>query len=275
MDPGVFEALLRAPGDAGDYRLRFVAVDLAGREAFSEPVGASFAVPAGGFSFPGGWPLAVALLLATSGVVLAARAFFGRRPQTVERPSGEQPAPRPPIAPAGPPRVAEGARPADGRTTGSPPRRLRVFLCHSSTDKPQVRTVYGWLEGLQADPWLDHEKILPGQDWEREITVAVTASDAVLVCLSRESVSKTGYLQRELRFALDVAEQQPEGALFLIPVKLEECQPPIRLRHLHWVNLFEARGYDHLLAALQARADALGVPFGRTATSVAGSDPAP
>jgi len=45
-------------------------------------------------------------------------------------------------------------------------RKLRVFLCHASQDKPIVRELYqrldaeGWI-----DPWLDEEKLLPSQDW--------------------------------------------------------------------------------------------------------------
>ena len=44
-------------------------------------------------------------------------------------------------------------------------RKLKVFLCHSSDDKPVVRGLYqrlkseGWI-----NPWLDEEKLYPGQD---------------------------------------------------------------------------------------------------------------
>ena len=64
-------------------------------------------------------------------------------------------------------------------------RKLRVFLCHASQDKPAVRELYnalnreGWI-----DPWLDKAKILPGQDWELVIEKAVDDSDVVIVCLS-------------------------------------------------------------------------------------------
>jgi len=63
-------------------------------------------------------------------------------------------------------------------------RSLKVFLCHASGDKPAVRELYcklaaeGWI-----DPWLDEEKLFPGQgfdklnlpDWELEIRKAVYA----------------------------------------------------------------------------------------------------
>ena len=104
-------------------------------------------------------------------------------------------------------------------------RRLRVFLCHSSQDKPIVRDLYqrlnaeGWI-----DPWLDEEKLLPGQEWGVEIEKAVENTDVAIVCLSKESVSKAGYLQRELRKVLDIADEKPEGTIFVIPVRLNMCE---------------------------------------------------
>jgi hypothetical protein len=61
------------------------------------------------------------------------------------------------------------------------------------------------------DPWLDEEKLLPGQDWELETSTTVWQSDGVIVRLSTASVEKTGYVQKELRRVLDAAEYQPEG----------------------------------------------------------------
>ena len=118
-------------------------------------------------------------------------------------------------------------------------RKLRVFLCHSSQDKPIVRELYqrlnaeGWI-----DPWLDEEKLLPGQDWDMEIEKAVEAADAVLVCLSRNSVNKEGYIQKEIKKVLDVSEKKPEGTIFIIPLRLEECEPFPRLRALQYLDYF-------------------------------------
>lgn len=131
---------------------------------------------------------------------------------------------------------------------------LRIFLCHASEDKPALRTLYGRLKGDGYRPWLDEEEILGGQDWNLEIRKAVKAAQVVLVCLSKSSVSKEGYLQRELRFALEAAEEKPEGAIFLIPVRLEECLIPERLKPLQWVDLFQEGGYDKLRRALEKRA---------------------
>jgi len=146
--------------------------------------------------------------------------------------------------------------------TRSQARPLRVFLCHSSKDKPVVRDLYHRLSADYFDPWLDEEKLIPGQDWDLEIKKAVRSSDAAIVCLSRSSVSKTGYIRKEVRMALDVADELPEGTIFLIPLKLENCKIQERLLRLHWVNYFEEDGYQRLKRALQTRAQALGLLTG-------------
>jgi Leucine-rich repeat (LRR) protein len=138
-------------------------------------------------------------------------------------------------------------------------RRLQVFLCHSSEDKLQVRRIYKKLQGDSIDAWLDEENLLPGQDWEYEISKAVANSDAIIICLSNNSVSKEGFVQKEIRFALDKAEEKPEGTIFIIPAMLEECKVPQRLSKRHWVKLFEKNGYNLLLKALSVRAVNLGI----------------
>jgi hypothetical protein len=66
-----------------------------------------------------------------------------------------------------------------GETIMPEDRKLHVFLCHSSNDKPAVRKVYqrlkaeGWI-----DPWLDEEKLFHGQDWDLEIEKTVEVTDA-------------------------------------------------------------------------------------------------
>ena len=129
----------------------------------------------------------------------------------------------------------------------------RVFLCHASEDKSAVRRLYSRLRSDGYDPWLDEEDLLPGQDWQGEIAKAVKRSAIVVVCLSPASIAKTGYVQKEIRHALDVADEQPQGQIFLIPVRLVECEVPDRLQRWQWVDLFEPAGYDRLLKALAAR----------------------
>ena len=100
----------------------------------------------------------------------------------------------------------------------------KVFLCHSSGDKTVVRQLYRRLENDGIDPWLDEERILPGQEWETEIRKAVRACDMVVVCLSPTSVSKEGFIQKEIRYALDVADEKPEGDSLHHPGEVKRMQ---------------------------------------------------
>jgi hypothetical protein len=138
-------------------------------------------------------------------------------------------------------------------------RPLRVFLCHSSVDKPAVRTLYHQLSADGIDPWLDEENLLPGQNWQQEIPKAVRASDIVLVCLSKGSILKTGYIQKEIRYVLDTADEQPEGSIYLIPLMLEDVKIPERLSHWHWIDLYKKDGYAQLMKALRAAARQFGL----------------
>jgi hypothetical protein len=106
--------------------------------------------------------------------------------------------------------------------------------------------------GVQA--WLDEERLLPGQDWEYEIRKAIRNSHAVIVCLSKQFNRQRGYRQKELRIALDEANHLPEGEIFIIPSRLEECVIPENLRRWQCVDLFEADGYKKLMRAVRTRA---------------------
>ncbi len=132
-------------------------------------------------------------------------------------------------------------------------RPLKVFLCHAHADRDSVRALYTRLTQDGVDAWLDKAKLLPGQDWELEIRKAVREADVVVVCLSKQ-FNQAGFRQKEVRLALDTAMEQPEGEIFIIPARLEECDTLESLRKWHWVDLFEDDGYEMLMRALQARA---------------------
>ena len=143
-------------------------------------------------------------------------------------------------------------------------KSLKVFLCHSSSDKPSVEKYYNLLVEDGINAWLDKKSLIPGQDWQFEIQNAVINSDVVIVFLSSKSITKEGFVQKEIRIALDTADEKPDGTIFIIPAKLENCEVPKRLAKFHWVNLFDKDGYELLFKALQTRASSLNVVINRT-----------
>jgi formylglycine-generating enzyme required for sulfatase activity len=137
---------------------------------------------------------------------------------------------------------------------GTLDRKMKVFLCHAPEDNESAKDLRDLLDSHGVDVWLDSEKLLPGQTRSFEISEAVRSSDVVIVCISLNSLDKEGYVQKEIRLALDVADEKPEGTIFLIPARLEECTVPRRLAGFQPVDLFEKSGYAKLLEALRVRA---------------------
>lgn len=94
----------------------------------------------------------------------------------------------------------------------------------------------------------------------------------MLAFLSRHSVDAAGYLHKELALAFDVVQQQPEGAIFLIPIRLGGSQVPERFRNLHWLDVQAIEGpigstYLRLRRSLLRRALQIGLLEGVTRTT--------
>lgn len=138
------------------------------------------------------------------------------------------------------------------------PRPLRVFLCHAKEDKPAIRKLYSLLKSQSwIEPWLDEINLLPGMDWDLEIYKALREADAILVCLSKESVAKEGYVQKEFKRALGFAEEKPEGAIYIIPLRLDDCKPPLKFQQWQWADYFQPDAQKKLLQSLYLRAGSL------------------
>jgi hypothetical protein len=150
----------------------------------------------------------------------------------------------------------------DARSDSKSSRKLRVFLCHSKEDKERVQNIYETLslqKDIEMDPWLDTEKLLPGDNWMMKIEEAVTGSDVVIVCISGKSLTKQGFIHKEISLALDTADLKPEGTVFIIPLRLEECSVPKRLSKWQWFDYFENSqdDFNKLMRSLRERAKSL------------------
>lgn len=128
-----------------------------------------------------------------------------------------------------------------------------VFFSYASPDRDRVRPVYDLLSANGVGVWMDVERILPGQHWDSEIRGALEAAAAVVVFISRNSVDRTGYVQRELRMVVDKLHERPDHRIYAIPVALDPgVAIPDPLKHLHFLALASAGYQDQLLDAIHA-----------------------
>ena len=128
--------------------------------------------------------------------------------------------------------------------------RPRVFISYARADLQSALEIYDVLRRGGANPWMDVRHLVPGQDWELEIRNAVEEADFFVACLSKKSVSKRGDVQKELKIALSVLDQMPERAVFIIPVRLEECPVPRSLAARQRLDWSSPDAPERLLAAV-------------------------
>ncbi len=132
-------------------------------------------------------------------------------------------------------------------------QKANIFLIHAHCDKEIVHKLYTRIIRDGISVWLDTEQLQPGQDWQNEIRNTLLKSDVVIVCLSRGFNKQQGYRHEELKLALEKANFIPDNDVFIIPVRLEECDMPASLRHLHRVDLFKPGGYKRLIQTLKCK----------------------
>jgi len=143
-----------------------------------------------------------------------------------------------------------------GKTPEEPPgKRLpRVFISYAREDSRAARRLYKELEEAGIEPWLDQENLLPGQNWQQSIRQAIKNSKYFIALISKASVGKRGFVQKELKEALDVLDQYPDSDTFIVPIRLEECTPEYqKLKELHWLDFYPdwKQGVDTLIDILK------------------------
>jgi len=132
-----------------------------------------------------------------------------------------------------------------------------VFLAYALEDLEIVRRLADALRAADCSPWLDKERLMPGQNWTQSIDRAIADSDAFVACFSPRSISKRGQFQSELRQALECAEKRPLDEVFLLPVRLERCVVPDRIAdQVQYVDLFPdwERGVKRLVRSIRRAA---------------------
>ena len=125
-----------------------------------------------------------------------------------------------------------------------------IFLSYERKDCEKVEMLYKQLQDAGHKPWMDKKDIGPGQIWKTAIPKAIKAADLFIACLSSNSVSKEGVLQREIKTALDKQQEKLDGNIFIIPVRLEDVSLPDALGEYQWVDLFDSNGWPQLRQAI-------------------------
>jgi len=88
------------------------------------------------------------------------------------------------------------------------------------------------LEQAGYPTWVDEHEILPGDDLPGSIAKALADASVFLVVISKHSLASR-WLTYELRLA---THRMIEGQLVVIPVRIDEAEPPPEIRSLLWAD---------------------------------------
>lgn len=114
---------------------------------------------------------------------------------------------------------------------------LKIFLSYAKEDYERVNPFYKKLLSLGFEPWIDAAKLMPGQNWEVEIERAFSEANVVFLFLSKCSVNKRGFVQREASQAFDNLRYKLPSDIYIIPILLEQCEVPVNIsKRLQFIN---------------------------------------
>jgi hypothetical protein len=106
---------------------------------------------------------------------------------------------------------------------------------------------------MGINPWLDIKNLLPGQQWKTMISQTIRKSTYFIALLSNNSINKRGFAQKELKIALDILDEMPQCRIFIIPVRVNDCEvADERLQAIHWADISTSyeTGFQEIMRVL-------------------------
>ena len=104
---------------------------------------------------------------------------------------------------------------------------MRVFLCHSTKDKKQVRRLVRDLEAQGIDVWLDQYEVAVGDTIVEKLQRGIDESDFVAIWLTKRAVTSK-WVQRE--WYTKYHEEIETGRTMVLPLLAENCAVPAFLK---------------------------------------------
>ncbi|MFJ5386733.1 toll/interleukin-1 receptor domain-containing protein [Pectobacterium sp. CHL-2024] len=130
------------------------------------------------------------------------------------------------------------------------PTGFKIFISHSSKDKPFAKLLCMDLEANGYIPWLDEWNISVGESIPEKISSGLQEADFIIVILSEDSVSSK-WVERE--WQIKYWNEIEKGHINVLPILLKDCQIPELLRTKKYADFRTDfnRGLNDLLSALE------------------------
>jgi tetratricopeptide (TPR) repeat protein len=116
---------------------------------------------------------------------------------------------------------------------------MRIFLSYGhDQNEPLVERIRHDLSAAGFDVWIDHDEIVPGEEWRRRIVDGLMSTDWALAFLSKHSTRDPGVCLDEIAIALNIRG----GIISTILVEnASDVDPPVTLSHIQWLDMHDWR----------------------------------
>ena len=126
---------------------------------------------------------------------------------------------------------------------------MKVFLSYPSEHEAVAREVAGFIRSVGLDCWFDKDSLIVGQDWDRERGIAQSNADLIVLLCATQTTTRDGVYQRELNQALTEQRDKRLGAIYLMPMIVENAPLPPELSRLQYAKFFEPDWRQKLAAS--------------------------
>ena len=133
----------------------------------------------------------------------------------------------------------------------------KVFISYATEDYQYADKLHGFLSENGFDLWMDKKNLSPGQNWLYEIQIQLRKADFVILFFSHNSVNKRSTVQKEFNLAMQHCEERLDSDIYIIPVKIDDCEPSEKFKKFQWVDYNAPEAFDKILKSLNIQRSAI------------------
>ena len=118
-----------------------------------------------------------------------------------------------------------------------------VFISYAREDLPAVQKLKAGLDAAGITTWFDMERLESGDDYDRKIRQNISRCSYFVPIVSATTQRRhEAYFRREWSYAVDRARNIAEGAVFILPVCIDDTKEadalvPERFKAVHFTRL--------------------------------------
>lgn len=118
-------------------------------------------------------------------------------------------------------------------------KKYDVFISYAREDIVYARKIFDELKQAGIRAWLDERRLEVGERWKATIRKEIDNSKYFLAILSTRSISKHGFVQKEIEQAIVLQQEKYVQDIYFLPLRIDECEIIYpELRCLNVIDIF-------------------------------------